>query len=149
MNSVNAPKSDLGNFRDCLGEYSFTKSSTLETIDVLGWCENERLNIGERFTSHFNELDADDLSIDALLVCKDKVRAKLLSPAGADFPWFPDVSHRADRQTYRIVSKFDAPNAFGVMLPMRYHCEMQHDLNGDPLDDSSWVVKAFEVSRAN
>lgn len=142
---IEAPEDSVELFVTCMGDYAFTKSEELETEKVLGWCENERQNIPDRFASHFNELDAEDLSIHAGLVCKDLVRDRLLSPSGAKFPWLSTDVRRYGRQSYHAGGPFEALNAFGVMLPMRYACRLQHDLTGDPHLDSSWEIEAVEV----
>ena len=47
-------ESELDGFRNCLTEYANTKSTTLKTTEVLGWCLNEYKDIPEKFKSHID-----------------------------------------------------------------------------------------------
>ena len=47
-------ESELDGFRKCLTEYANTKSTTLKTTEVLGWCLNEYKDIPEKFKSHID-----------------------------------------------------------------------------------------------
>ena len=127
-------------FLDCMGDFAFNKSESLLVKDVLGWCEQERKVNRSKFMSHFNELDAKDLSSQASIVCKDYVRQTLKAPATADFPLLDFSAYRRGGNHWTIKSYVDAQNGFGAQIRNHYSCDMQYSGTGDPLDAGSWKL---------
>lgn len=145
MDQAGAPEEALSTFMTCMGDYAGTKSPELLALDVFGWCENERLNIPERFTGHFNELDARDVSVEALIRCRRLVEANLRAPATADFPTFDYTTIYKGRHRYAIRSYVDSQNGFGAMIRTWWFCDLQLVTpESDPYDPRSW--KLFDLS---
>lgn len=130
-------------FVECMGEFAATKSPDLPFDDVFGWCDLERANNPAAFAAHFNELDAADLSMEALTICQMLVKNALASPSTAEFTFVDPIGR--GRQRYLIASNVDAQNAFGAMVRARFVCELQHDGVGDPLQVASWTTHRFVV----
>lgn len=130
---------------NCVGDYAYTKASDLDLSEIHQWCQAEYERGDDAFGDHFNELAADDLSSHASVMCQEQVKSKLMSPSSADFPWLPDQLIRRPRQTFFIRSHVDADNAFGASIRLTYICELQHDLEGNPYDISSWNFEVVEV----
>lgn len=64
-------------------------------------------------------------SSEAVVRCKEIIRAQLLSPSSAKFPGpFSDRYTRPVRSgnTWRYLAHVDAQNAFGAMLPSSWNC---------------------------
>lgn len=130
-------------FTSCMGEFAATKSPDLPFDDVFSWCDMERTNAPEKFTNHFNELDAKDLSITALSICEIMVKDSLMSPSSAKFAFVDPIAR--GRQRYLVSSTVDAQNAYGAMLRARYVCEIQHDGVGDPFELASWKTHKLVI----
>lgn len=132
--------SDQQAFLNCMGDFAFNKSESLLFTNVLGWCEQERKMNRDKFMSHFNEIDAKDLSSQASIVCKDYVRLTLKAPATADFPLLDFSAYRHGANHWTIKSYVDAQNGFGAKIRNHYTCGMTYSGSGDPLDFGSWKL---------
>lgn len=140
------PRDDLEHFVSCMGDFAPSKNPDLIFRDVFGWCETERANNRERFTSHFNQLDAPDLSSEAAVVCQTLVDASLKAPSTADHPWLDRDIFDHGELRYTVRSYVDAQNSFGAMTRTEYHCEVQYKGAGDSLDPSNWTLMMLEMS---
>lgn len=138
------PEDDLPHFIACMGDFAVTKLETLIFNEVFGWCETERENNRERFTSHYNELDAEDDKVDAWQACKRFVEAQLKSPSTADHPTldFEFIDHPKGRWTIR--SYVDAQNSFGAEVRAKYVCETQYT-GGDSWRTDNWTLLNLEI----
>lgn len=138
------PKGDLPHFIACMGDFAVTKLENLKFSEVFGWCETERENNRERFTSHYNELDAKDDNVDAWQACKRFVEAQLKSPSTADHPAFDFefIDHPKGRWTIR--SYVDAQNSFGAVIRAVYVCETQYT-GGEPWRSDSWSLLKLDM----
>lgn len=65
----------------------------------------------------------------AIVLCKNKVRDRLKSPASADFP-IMDVKATRAGSTFTVSSYVDAKNAFGAEIRTHYTCVIDH-VSGD------------------
>jgi hypothetical protein len=139
-------ENDFENYRNCMGDFATSKSADLSALDVLGWCDNEKINAPDRFTSHFNELDAKDLSTDAYIICQMHIKSRLVSPASADFPFLDYSVRKMGKQRYIVQSYVDSQNAFGATLRTHFNCDMQYDLEGDALNSTSWEMLSISTS---
>lgn len=93
------------------------------------------------------ELDLEDRTVEAIVLCKRYVKNSLTSPSSADFPW-PDEFKRWKRknQNYIVKSYVDSKNAYGVKMRSQWHCELQYTGKGkDDYDPSSWELKVLEI----
>ena len=131
-----------GDFTACMGEFAKTKSAELPFDEVFGWCEIERTSSPAVFAAHFNELDAPDLSMEALTVCQTMVQNRLAAPGSAKFSFVEPVPR--GRQRYLVSSHVDAQNIFGALMRARFICEIQHD-GGDPLVLANWTTHQLVV----
>ncbi len=139
---------DLGAYVACMGDYAGTKSETLEFTNVFSWCQGDAERDRTAFESHFNELDAKDLSFEASTMCQQIVKSKLTSPSTADFGgWL-----RADRGHWRYLSSghVDAQNAFGAKVRARFSCDLQyHGPNdyGEYMSFANWTIHDISISQ--
>lgn len=127
---------------DCMGDYAFNKNQELKYNEVMGWCRDEKERKPKKFNNHFNELDAEDLSVMAYVMCKAVVKSRLKSPASADFPFLDRKSYYRGKHKYIIKSYVDSQNSFGANIRTNYHCKMNYT-KGEPADIRNWK---YEVS---
>lgn len=137
---------DLAHFTNCMGDFAANKSKDLNARDVLKWCENEREMNRERFTSHFNELDAPNLSTDATVICRNVLKVQS-APAKLDFQWVPDQSYSMGKHRYVVKSRFEIVTQNGGKLPMFYHCALTYKGYGDTLSYENWELTEMEVTQ--
>lgn len=143
--AVDAPEADISAFTRCMGDMTRAKAGDLLFDEVFSWCDSERQNNREAFEDHFDELSARDLSLAAVSICKDLVRDQMVAPGSAKFPRFDYQAHSLKRQRYVVKSYVDSQNVFGATLRSNYHCDVQHDGQGERLDAASWTVHELEV----
>lgn len=136
--------SDQEHFKDCMGDYAASKSEELDLREVFNWCVAESQTSRERFTSHFNQLDAADLSIDASVICQNHVDNHLTSPSTADHPWMGIEIFDHGKWRYTIRSHVDSQNAFGAVLRTNYLCKVTYNGEGESLRLSNWSLDALE-----
>lgn len=132
----------IDDFIDCMGEFAATKNPELAFAEVFGWCDLERANHPNVFAAHVDELEAKDLSMEALTICQAMVKNGLVSPASAKFSFVEPIAR--GRQRYLIASHVDAQKFSGATLRVRFVCEIQHD-GGDPLAVANWTTHQLEV----
>lgn len=123
---VAAPDAARPDFISCLGDYAPKKSPDLTVAKVFGWCEAERINAPEKFSNHFNDLDAEDLSVEAAIICQNFVTDKLRSPSTADFPLLDRTVIPKGRYRYLVKSYVDAQNGFGADVRTGFLCDIQY-----------------------
>lgn len=129
-----------------MGDFAGTKSEDLPFGEVFVWCETERENNWERFTSHYNELDATDDKVDAWQACKRFVEAELKSLSSADHPTldFEFVDHPKGRWTIR--SYVDAHSSLGAQVRANYVCETQHT-GGESWKTDNWSLLNLDIQQ--
>ena len=118
------PETEFDGFRRCLIEYANTKSSTLKTTDVLGWCSREYKDIPQRYKSHVDLLPffGQFSAWDGAFMPTEKALKKTLND--------PD-SYKHDESSYRlhlnpakkgeapyaiVTTRFRAKNGFGAYM---------------------------------
>jgi hypothetical protein len=131
-------------YYNCMGDFAFSKSEDLTYVEVIKWCRQEYENNLERFQSHFNELEAKDLSSQAAVMCQNVVENQLKSPATADFPWLDRSIYKKGKWRYVIKSYVDSQNSFGATIRTNWHCDIQYKGEGEPLNGSSWTLHALD-----
>lgn len=119
------PEEDVDLFLNCANEYAATKNPDLPFSEIASWCEREALTLRGKFEDHFNELDARDLSVEALTLCQAAVRDRLRAPNTASFPWTHQARSRG-RWSYSVASYVDAQNGFGAEVRTRYFCDVRY-----------------------
>lgn len=127
-----------------MGDFAYSKSESLKYIEVINWCNSEYKNTPEKFKAHFNELDAEDLSVSAQIMCKDMVKNNLRSPSTADFPWFDYEIYKKGKWRYIVKSYVDGQNAYGATIRNNWYCDIQYKGVGEDLDISNWKLYDLE-----
>lgn len=125
----------------CMGDHDVNKSPDLLFEDVIGWCDLERTMKPEKFSSHFNELDAEDLNATAFIICTNIVQDKLASYADVDFPLLDFNAFRQGRNRYTIKSYVDVSGA----SRLHFTCGVRYIGNGETLDPNNWEVLVLEL----
>jgi hypothetical protein len=138
-------KNDGAGFINCMGDFAFNKSGQLLFVDVLQWCERERIEEKAAFLEHFNELDAKDLSAMASVICNGFVRDQLRAPSTADFPLLDFVATRRGGNRWMIQSYVDAQNGFGATVRTHFLCDLQYHPPGQEADSRSWELLDLEI----
>jgi hypothetical protein len=133
----------VAEFTRCMGEYAWSKDPDVPADDVFGWCDMERKGSPEKFADHFDELDAEDLSITALTACEALVQNQLTSPGAPSSPLSSRIPR--GRQRYLVKSTVDAQNALGALLRGHYVCEIQYEGSGDPLVLANWKTHQLVI----
>jgi len=136
------PAADVDHYVNCMGDFAANKSPELKFADVFGWCELEAKNNRERFEGHFNELDAEDLSSEALIMCQNFVKTQLKAPATAEFPWGANKASRGEWR-YQIASYVDAQNTYGAQVRTHFNCDMQY--HGPTEADAYWDYRNWTM----
>lgn len=136
---------DLPHFINCMGDFAANKSPDLIVQKVFGWCETERENNRERFESHFNELDAEDMSSEAAVICQTFVNRQLISPSTADHPTMDRKIWSHGKWRYTIKSYVDSQNAFGATIRSNYTCEIKFNNTGNWANDDNWTLISLEA----
>jgi len=137
---------DLSQFTNCMGDFAANKSEDLAFIDVFSWCETEKSNNRTRFVSHFNQLDAKDLSSAAAIICQNHVDDKLISPSTADHPWLDREVWDKGKWAYTIRSYVDSENTFGATVRANYECSLYYKGVGEELNPNNWKLDKLEFN---
>lgn len=145
VSSKSLDANDVTHYVSCMGDYAANKSETLKFEDVFEWCARQAEINRDAFVSHFNELDAEDLSSMASVHCTNLVTDRLTDPASADFPFFDKRYFSRGEQRYIVKSYVDAKNAFGGQVRLNWHCDIQYRGAGDTADERSWTLHDLEM----
>jgi len=125
-------------FIECMGDFAVTKDQNLLFDEVFAWCFAERNNDYPLFRSHFNQLDAKDLSLESSSVCQKLINDQLSSPPTADHPWLDRTIYDQGRWNYIVRSYVDSQNGFGSTIRTNYRCNIQYIGTGDALSIGNW-----------
>lgn len=139
------PTEEIPNFIDCMGDFAANKSEDLIFEDVFQWCELEMQNNYERFSNHFNQLDAKDLSPIAVLLCRKRIENQLISPGTAKHPLLKRQSIDRGKWRYTIHTYVDSQNMYGALLRTRYNCTIHYNGSGEEYDPSNWTLDYFKI----
>lgn len=135
---VGADEPETGQFIACMGDMAANKDAELNALTVFRWCDAERVVNPEQFASHFNELDAPNLSTAATVTCRNFIRDRV--SVEVDFPWVPDLSISLGRHKYRVRSHLTVPGGAGSSVKINYLCELTYDGQGYTLSQESWTL---------
>ena len=80
---------------------------------------------------------SDDGKISAALAGRNAVRAAIITPSTADFPWTDDFMNRVG-DSWRIRSHFDTQDAFGAMIRHQYECMVTR--TADDTWECTWLT---------
>ncbi len=72
------------------------------------------------------ELEKEDLSSMAFIICQQYTKQNLASPASADFPFLPTDVRGFKSQSYIIQTYVDSQNKFGAMLRTQILCKVKY-----------------------
>lgn len=139
----NGNAEDHQHFINCMGDFAENKLQTFPTSEVFGWCVLESKNNRERFTSHYNEIDAMDEPRHAVGACESFIEAELLAPATAEHPSGGQGYIDHGKGKYTITTLVDAQNAFGAMIRTNYRCVTKYIGPDAPWHRAGW--SALEV----
>ncbi len=123
-------------YYNMMGDMAYNKSETLKFKEVFNWCIDEARRKPKQFKSHFNELDAKDLSIQAVVACRDAIKKSLISPSTADFSFDKKVFKRG-KNRYVVNQNVDSQNQFGAMIRSYWHCKTVYN-SGNINDVLNW-----------
>ena len=129
---------DHPHFINCMGDFAENKRQSLAISEVFGWCLTESENNRDRFTSHYNEIDALDEPRNAVMACENFIESQLLAPASADHPSGGQGYIDHGKGKYTITSYVDAQNGFGAMIRTNYRCVAQYTGPDAPWHLSAW-----------
>lgn len=132
-------------YRNCLGYNAPIKNETLKALEVLNWCDAERINAPDRFAQHFNNLEAEDHSATARNLCRDLVRRDLVAPASASFAVLDRDERHLGSWKYAVRGKVHSDNMFGVTFVFQFNCTLQFNGDGDVDDLGNWDVSEFAL----
>lgn len=83
---------------------------------------------------------SDDTDTMALVMSRDFVRDKLLSPSTAEFAGMSDSKVVKKGEAWTVVSYVDAKNAFGVPLRKHYACRLRYNKG-----DNTWSLLDLNI----
>jgi hypothetical protein len=111
---------------------------SLAILSLLGWCG---------YQVYTAEPDPNrDRDAEAFVMCQEPVRARLLSPASADFPFLDHETVRlGDGHRYRVRSYVDSQNRYGAMLRTHFTCVIEYRGGGDWPDPVNWKVIELDL----
>ena len=79
----------------------------------------------------------------AYMMSKKFVKARLLAPATADFPWTGEATiKKSGPGEFTVLSYVDAQNAFGAQIRKHYVCKIKSEDNG-----KNWELVEFAFAR--
>jgi len=78
----------------------------------------------------------------AWVVAQEFVKAKLVSPGTADFPWGEDRHDQFNDTTFWIEGHVDSQNGYGAVLRTNFQIKLVY-IGGEPLRASSWRELEF------
>ena len=136
---------DHQHFINCMGDFAENKLQSLAVSEVFDWCLIESENNRERFTSHYNEIDAMDEPRHAVTACESFIEADLIAPTTAEHPSGGQGYIDHGKGKYTITSYVDAQNTFGAMIRTNYHCVAQYTGIDAPWHAAAWRALELQI----
>lgn len=86
---------------------------------------------------------SSSMTATAHILCREGVKAKLVSPTSAEFPLSANIDEVADG-VYSVGSYVDASNSFGASIRKNWVCEAKF-MGGNYNDPANWTLTAVEI----
>ncbi|MDR7091760.1 hypothetical protein [Cellvibrio fibrivorans] len=98
----------------------------------------------EKREAALQELEKEDLSVAAYIICQQHTKDNLASPASADFPFLPDEVLAFKGHSYIVHTYVDSQNKFGAMLRTKVLCKVKYK-GTSAKDEERLDIKKWEL----